>query len=36
VTVQRVTDEGLSRLRPIVEALAELEGMPAHAAAVRR
>jgi histidinol dehydrogenase len=36
VTVQRVTDTGLARLRPIVEALAELEGMPAHAEAVQR
>jgi histidinol dehydrogenase len=36
VTVQRVTDEGLARLRPVVEALAELEGLPAHAEAVRR
>lgn len=36
VTVQRVTPEGLARLRPVVEALAEVEGMPAHAAAVRR
>src|SRR6185503_1238277 len=36
VTVQRVTPEGLARMRPVVEALAEVEGMPAHAAAVRR
>lgn len=36
VTVQRLTPEGLARLRPIVEALAELEDMPAHAEAVRR
>jgi len=36
VTVQRLTPEGLARLRPVVEALAELEGMPAHAEAVRR
>jgi histidinol dehydrogenase len=36
VTVQRLTKEGLERLRPTVEALAEAEGMPAHAAAVRR
>jgi histidinol dehydrogenase len=36
VTVQRLTPAGLAGLRPVVEALAELEGMPAHAAAVRR
>jgi histidinol dehydrogenase len=36
VTVQRLTAEGLARLRPVVEALAEVEGMPAHAAAVQR
>jgi histidinol dehydrogenase len=36
VTVQRLTSEGLARLRPVVEALAEVEGMPAHAEAVRR
>ncbi len=36
VTVQRLTRDGLERLRPTVEALAEAEGMPAHAAAVRR
>jgi len=36
VTVQRLTPEGLARVRPVVEALAEAEGMPAHAAAVRR
>jgi histidinol dehydrogenase len=36
VTVQRLTPEGLARLRPVVEALAAVEGMPAHAAAVRR
>jgi histidinol dehydrogenase len=36
VTVQRLTAEGLARLRPTVEALATAEGMPAHAAAVRR
>jgi histidinol dehydrogenase len=36
VTVQRLTPEGLALLRPTVEALAEAEGMPAHAAAVRR
>jgi histidinol dehydrogenase len=36
VTTQRLTAEGLARLRPLVEALAEVEDMPAHAAAVRR
>ncbi len=36
VTVQRLTKAGLARLRPTVEALAAAEGMPAHAAAVRR
>jgi histidinol dehydrogenase len=36
ITVQRLTAEGLARLRPTVEALAQVEGMPAHAAAVRR
>jgi histidinol dehydrogenase len=36
VTVQRLTPEGLARLRPTVEALAAAEGMPAHAQAVRR
>jgi histidinol dehydrogenase len=36
VTVQRMTAEGLAALRPTVEALAAVEGMPAHAEAVRR
>jgi histidinol dehydrogenase len=36
VTVQRLTAQGLALVRPTVEALAELEGLPAHAAAVRR
>jgi histidinol dehydrogenase len=36
VTTQRITPEGLAALRPTVEALAAAEGMPAHAAAVRR
>ena len=36
VTVQRVTPEGLAALRPVVEALAAVEGMPAHAQAVKR
>jgi histidinol dehydrogenase len=36
LTTQRLTPEGLARLRPTVEALARAEGMPAHAAAVAR
>jgi histidinol dehydrogenase len=36
VTVQRISAEGLARLRPTVESLAAVEGMPAHAKAVRR
>jgi histidinol dehydrogenase len=36
VTVQRVTKEGLELLAPVIEALAELEGMPAHKATARR
>ena len=36
VTIQRLTEAGLASLRPTVEALAAAEGMPAHAAAVRR
>jgi histidinol dehydrogenase len=36
VTIQQLTREGLERVRPTVEALAAAEGMPAHAAAVRR
>ncbi len=36
VTVQRLTSAGLERMRPTVEALAEIEGMTAHAAAVQR
>ena len=36
VTVQRISPDGLERLRPVVEALAAAEGMPAHAEAVRR
>jgi histidinol dehydrogenase len=36
VTIQRLTREGLARVRPTVEALAAVEGLPAHAAAVRR
>jgi histidinol dehydrogenase len=36
VTVQRVTKEGLERIAPTIEALAQLEGMPAHQATARR
>jgi histidinol dehydrogenase len=36
VTVQRVSRDGLSRLAPTIEALAELEGMSAHKATARR
>ena len=36
VTIQRLTPQGLATVRPVVEALAGVEGMPAHAAAVRR
>ncbi|MGH3022651.1 MAG: histidinol dehydrogenase [Gaiellaceae bacterium] len=36
VTIQRLTPAGLARVRPVVEALAAVEGMPAHAEAVRR
>lgn len=36
LTLQRLTAEGLARLRPVVEALAAVERMPAHAEAVRR
>jgi histidinol dehydrogenase len=36
VTVQRLTRAGLARVRPVVEALAAVEGMPAHAEAMRR
>ena len=36
ITTQRITPDGLALLTPTVEALAEAEGMPAHAAAVRR
>jgi histidinol dehydrogenase len=36
ITIQRMTPEGLAALRPVVEALAAVEGMPAHAEAVRR
>jgi histidinol dehydrogenase len=36
ITTQRLTAAGLERVRPVVEALAAVEGMPAHAEAVRR
>jgi histidinol dehydrogenase len=36
ITTQRLTAAGLERVRPVVEALAAVEGMPAHAAAVQR
>jgi histidinol dehydrogenase len=36
VTTQRLTREGLERIRPTVEELAAAEGMPAHIAAVQR
>jgi len=36
ITIQRLTREGLERVRPTVEALAAIEGLPAHAEAVRR
>jgi histidinol dehydrogenase len=36
ITVQRLSADGLARLRPVVEALAAVEGLPAHARAVRR
>jgi histidinol dehydrogenase len=36
VTIQRLTPAGLALVRPTVEALAAVEGLPAHAAAVAR
>jgi histidinol dehydrogenase len=36
ITIQRLTPEGLARVRPTVEALAAVENLPAHAAAVQR
>ena len=36
ITTQRLTAEGLARVRPTIEALAAVEGLPAHAAAVAR
>jgi histidinol dehydrogenase len=36
LTTHRLTPDGLARMRPTVEALAAVEGMPAHARAVQR
>ncbi len=36
LTIQRVSEEGLARLAPTIEALADLEGMPMHKATARR
>jgi len=36
ITIQRLTPEGLALVRPTVEALAAVEGLPAHAAAMQR
>jgi histidinol dehydrogenase len=36
LTTQRLTADGLAHVAPVVRALAEVEGMPAHAAAVER
>jgi histidinol dehydrogenase len=36
VTIQRITKEGLERIAPTIEALAEFEGLPAHRATARR
>jgi histidinol dehydrogenase len=36
VTIQRLSADGLARLRPTIEALARAEGMTAHAEAARR
>ncbi len=36
LTITRLTEDGLALVRPVVEALAEAEGMTAHAAAVQR
>jgi len=36
VTIQRLTPDGLARVRPTIEALAAAEAMPAHAEAARR
>ena len=36
LTIQRLTADGLARVRPTGEALAAVEGLPAHAAAVAR
>jgi histidinol dehydrogenase len=36
MTITRMTEDGLALVRPVVEALADAEGMTAHAAAVQR
>ncbi len=36
LTIQRVTKEGLERIAPTIEALADIEGMPQHKATARR
>jgi histidinol dehydrogenase len=36
ITIQRLSAEGLAHVRPTVEALAAIEGLPAHAAAMAR
>jgi histidinol dehydrogenase len=36
ITIQRLTPDGLTLVRPVVEALAAAEGMTAHAASVQR
>ncbi len=36
ITIQRLNADGLARIRPTVEALAAVEGLPAHAAAMAR
>jgi len=36
ITVQRLTADGLARVRPTIEALAAAEGLPKHAEAARR
>jgi histidinol dehydrogenase len=36
VTVQRVTEQGLARLAPTIEAFATVEGMVHHGATARR
>jgi histidinol dehydrogenase len=36
VTIQRLTEEGMRRIKPTVDALAEAEGLPQHARALER